>query len=572
MKENKWLELDYSENLKEDFKRLINENSNNKIYIKLIDRNRNKIILIEDLSFAGIKKLQITSGFQDFEKIVFKNCVFGNLELIHDTFGNSIFFDDSRSEKDSRILLEESLVMHQIRVEIIRKEIELEKIDGEESKSKLKLNIKNNNQYYDEDKFLSIETGIPVEIISDKSQLYLKNCIFKTSNKIILNKYSDNRFEGCEFKGLKNEININNLLRNNFKKCTFEGNDLIINGLKEERLFNIEIEGGIFNLNFIKINRASINFKNVNFQCAKFFVEKNEDLEHEFGLMKISSNLFFSGGDYNFFELTDFGSNSFKFRNCNNINYLGFENGAEALELFNCIIKKFTINGEITDKTIFNKVTFENPPEIGDIKFKNCNVEFRDIKFIDKKTPEAIAGFRALNKACRDANYHHGEIFFHGLTLEGIGKNLKYKSDFVEKLLSDAYEVFSDFGRSVNRPLLWLLILGFIFFGINYYEINKINNLKLSENSVINKSIVENNNNFEEEQNQLNKINKKIVIRNAIGPLRIALPKDFIEDNEEKLFKEKINSDFIYFNIIHAFLSLGIWSIWLFMIRARFKL
>ncbi len=252
---------------------------------------------------------------------------------------------------------------------------------------------------------------------------------------------------------------------------------------------------------------------------------------------------------------------------------LKLNQGAKALDFKNCKINGFLINGEITEKAIFNNVTFTNPPNIGDIKFKNCNVEFRDPDFKDKKTPEAIAGFRALNKACRDANYHHGEIFFHGLTLEGRGEELKYESDFVEKLLSDAYEVFSDFGRSVNRPLLWLLILGFIFFGINYYEINKINNLKLSENSVINKSIVENNNNFEEEQNQLNKINKKIVIRNAIGPLRIALPKDFIEDNEEKLFKEKINSDFIYFlNIIHAFLSLGIWSIWLFMIRARFKL
>ena len=252
---------------------------------------------------------------------------------------------------------------------------------------------------------------------------------------------------------------------------------------------------------------------------------------------------------------------------------LKLNQGAKALDFKNCKINGFLINGEITEKAIFNNVTFTNPPNIGDIKFKNCNVEFRDPDFKDKKTPEAIAGFRALNKACRDANYHHGEIFFHGLTLEGRGEELKYKSDFVERLLSDAYKLFSDFGRSVNRPLLWLLILGFIFFGINYYEINKINNLKLSENSVINKSIVENNNNFEEEQNQLNKINKKIVIRNAIGPLRIALPKDFIEDSEEKLFKEKINSDFIYFlNIIHAFLSLGIWSIWLFMIRARFKL
>ena len=568
MSENELLDLDYSENLKEDFERLINENPNKKICIKLIDRNRNKIILIEDLSFAGIKKLQITSGFQDFEKIVFKNCVFGNLELIHDTFGNSIFFDDSRSEKDSRILLEESLVMHQIRVEIIRKEIESEKIDGEESKSKLKLNIKNNNQYYDEDKFLSIETGIPVEIISDNSVLYLKNCIFENDIKIFLNKLSNNRFEGCEFKGCKNEFNIRNTLRNNFKKCKFLGTSLTING---NQVCTLQINGGIFQLHYIEINGVNINFEDVNFQCAMFYLKEIEDFKHEFGSIKISSNLFFSGGSYDVFELTDFGSNSFKFENCNNIDYLGFIKGAEALELSNCIIKKFTINGEITEKAIFNNVTFTNPPNIGDIKFKNCNVEFRDIKFIDKKTPEAIAGFRALNKACRDANYHHGEIFFHGLTLEGRGEELKYESDFVERLLSDAYEVFSDFGRSVNRPLYWLVYLFSLFFVINFPAINKINDLKLSENSVISKSIVENNKNCEE-QFQLVKMHAKIVFKNAIGPLQLALPKDFISDCESKFYNQNPNSIIYFLNFFHAVISSGIWFIWFFMIRARFKL
>jgi hypothetical protein len=382
------------------------------------------------------------------------------------------------------------------------------------------------------------------------------------------------RFNRCSFKN-ESEIEFQTLfghITNLIYKIKFEFFDIkrdrenrekvSIKIYDDETLIKIKLENiDIINSKIMGecLILDSLNTKISNTDFNKKIEIKNSDIEFE--------NVDFS----NEIELRN--NSSIEVKKNSTIQNLVCSEGAKAIEINNCSIANARINGEITEKAIFNNVTFTNPPNIGDIKFKNCNVEFRDPDFKDKKTPEAIAGFRALNKACRDANYHHGEIFFHGLTLEGRGEELKYKSDFVERLLSDAYEVFSDFGRSVNRPLLWLLILGFIFFGINYYEINKINNLKLSENSVINKSIVENNNNFEEEQNQLNKINKKIVIRNAIGPLRIALPKDFIEDNEEKLFKEKINSDFIYFlNIIHAFLSLGIWSIWLFMIRARFKL
>jgi hypothetical protein len=293
--------------------------------------------------------------------------------------------------------------------------------------------------------------------------------------------------------------------------------------------------------------------------------------------------------------------------------------GAKSLEFSNTTIANFTFNGEITDKAIFNKVTFKNPPEIGDIKFKNCNVEFRDVEFKDKKTPEAIAGFRALNKACRDANYHHGEIFFHGLTLEGIGKNLKYKSDFVEKSFSFFYKYFSDFGRSVNRPLCWLVGIFFFFIVINFVgiAINKINDLKLSQQSLINKLTVENNQiltkindikdiptkNMEiceeksrlinylnsqqqlvsnksivenkkncDEQFQLIKIYSKIIFKNAIGPLQLALPKDFISDCESKFYNQNSNSIIYFLNFFHAVISSAIWFIWFFMIRARFKL
>jgi len=219
MKEIEWIDLEYSQNLNKDFERIINQNLSNEIYIKLIDRNQNKRILVEDLNFVGIEGLQITSNFKDFEKIIFKNCVFGNIELIHDTYGNSIFFDDSISQDDSKILLCECQSIHKLRVDEIRKEMDSKNTESEEFKSKLKLEIKNNNEYYEEDKFLSIETGITLEIISDKSYLYLKNCIFENSTKIILNQFSDNRFESCEFKGCNNEINIKNTLRNNFKKC-----------------------------------------------------------------------------------------------------------------------------------------------------------------------------------------------------------------------------------------------------------------------------------------------------------------------------------------------------------------
>ena len=64
----------------------------------------------------------------------------------------------------------------------------------------------------------------------------------------------------------------------------------------------------------------------------------------------------------------------------------------------------------------------------------------------------------------------------------------------------------------------------------------------------------------------------KLVFKNAIGPLKIVLPQDFIDKDKEKLFYENINSLIYLLNIFYAFLSLGIWSIWLFMIRARFKL
>jgi len=86
-------------------------------------------------------------------------------------------------------------------------------------------------------------------------------------------------------------------------------------------------------------------------------------------------------------------------------------------------------------------------------------------------------------------------------------------------------------------------------------------------NKIIEKSF----NDFEDED-ELQKINKKIVFKNAIGPLQLALPKQFISDNEIECYHHKTNLFIDSLNFIHAIISYAIWFVWFFMIRARFKL
>ena len=343
---------------------------------------------------------------------------------------------------------------------------------------------------------------------------------------------------------------------------------------------------------------GSLIFDNCKIMDEKYFFEiENSDLK----ISKSKVNYLRFSPDNKYKNLIDIVSSK--------IELLDINKNITSINLEKTAITDFILNGEITEKAIFNNVTFINPPEIGDIKFKNCNVEFSDVKFLDTHSPQAIAGFRALNKACSDANYHHGEIFFHGLELEtrfnmlversylfkcflfkkdlflnkklvNFNKYISYiiisfffiSKDGIERFFLCFHKLFSDFGRSLLLPLLWLVILGFLFFGINYYSINIINDVKLSESSVINKSIVENIDKYEKEKNQLNEINKKIIFKNAVGPLQLALPKDFISDCESKFYNQNSNSIIYFSNFIHALISYAIWFVWFFMIRARFKL
>ena len=528
---------------------------------------------------------------------------------------------------------------------------------------------------------------------------FSKFCIINLRNHNNSGNFSFNR---CTLTNLKaEEIIINNI---EFNNCSFlEGAELILNNIRinnSSHQNNISIDFSESNeedsnrknqeikLTLSSDHNVSINLKKINLidsllSCLSttirgskakisnstfegLFILENSNIEFVESIsvkQKEIKNEFF-----NEFIVNE-GSSIIltKSNKKSDIQNFILSEGAKAIEINNCSITNAKINGEITDKAIFNNVTFINPPEIVDIKFKNCNVEFRDIEFIDKNSPQAIAGFRALNKACRDANYHHGEIFFHGLELETrfnmlversylfkfflflkgfFSKNIKpinsnngfekinnisngdnnikviqqdtsktYKKNYInvinsikdflsiflrkiliflkknfqlianffqsilvyfiknisyfiisffiiskdgiERFLLSFHRLFSDFGRSLLLPLFSLVVISIFVWGLNFIQINSSKNI--TEDLINNECEI-----IKINVNELPKINSKIVFKNAIGPLQLALPKDFISDCESKFYNQNSNSIIYFLNFFHAVISSGIWFIWFF--------
>jgi uncharacterized protein YjbI with pentapeptide repeats len=421
------------------------------------------------------------------------------------------------------------------------------------------------------------------------SKLKLENC--KTFNgKISIYGINPNSYLNIEIVDCSISINSNFPIR-----FSFDGSSNLISNSKFEDRIEIYHKNKIeFNdcsfLNDVADQEVSslgsLIFDNCKIMDEKYFFEiENSDLK----ISKSKVNYLRFSPDNKYKNLIDIVSSK--------IELLDINKNITSINLEKTAITDFILNGEITEKAIFNNVTFKNPPEIGDIKFKNCNVEFRDVKFLDTHSPQAIAGFRALNKACRDANYHHGEIFFHGLELETrfnmlversylfkwFLKNTKIANfikhflyflisffffiskDGIERFLLCFHKLFSDFGRSLLLPLFWLLIFAIVVCYLNFTQINSSNNItenlidKECESAKIN-------------VNELPKISKKITFKNSIGPLQLALPKQFISDDEIKCYHHKANFFIDSLNFIHAVISYAIWFVWFFMIRARFRL
>lgn len=225
--------------------------------------------------------------------------------------------------------------------------------------------------------------------------------------------------------------------------------------------------------------------------------------------------------------------------------------GLKYLHLLNCQIENADVDGDFVKGFILDNVKFAKAPEIGNITFKNCNVEIRDLTFNDKETTESTAGFRALNQACHKANYEMGVIFFHGLELESrynsYLKNISFFNffhrDYPEKFLSFLNKKITDYGRNLSRPIF--ILTG--FFG-GYLIIaclfNKFFACCQSYELL------------------------KLAFQNFLGPMEHLVGKEFVCLECYKSLPSWLKA----LSFINKLFSYGIWIVWFFMIRRRFKI
>ena len=220
--------------------------------------------------------------------------------------------------------------------------------------------------------------------------------------------------------------------------------------------------------------------------------------------------------------------------------------GLNFLHLVDCHIENSSFVGKFMEGFIMERVKFKKAPTIGNIEFSNCNVEIRAVEFADKTTGKASGGFRALNQTCHNANYEMGVIFFHGLELESRYnshlKNIDFTHhDFPEKILSYFNKKFTDYGRNLSSPILYNFFLSIIFFVAVIFRSYDSNSL------------------FEL---------TKLAFQNFLGPMEHLVHKEF--DNLE--FYKSLPFFLKAFSFINKLFSYGIWIVWFFMIRRRFKI
>jgi len=162
---------------------------------------------------------------------------------------------------------------------------------------------------------------------------------------------------------------------------------------------------------------------------------------------------------------------------------------------------------------IFTNTIFETPPEITKTKFESRNVNFGNVSFRDEKSEEALGSFRQLKYICEEAGYEAGAILFHAYELETY-YNLYLRKDFSlvlwpEKIFSYFYKALTDYGRNLVMPFLWLaiaFILGSTWNFIFTHNISSDIFCTLTNSGLLS-------------------------LKNTLGPLMYALPKDIREMN-----------------------------------------
>ncbi len=217
-------------------------------------------------------------------------------------------------------------------------------------------------------------------------------------------------------------------------------------------------KGAIFK-GYAKFHQAIFSvhaeFRNATFEKDADFFSAQFKKKAEFRCTK------FMGGDADFRktefnEQTDFKNAYFKenayFTSKGNSNHANSFQDVVDFSGAKFLCKAIFDNRKFLQETIFKNCTFHKAP-----RFHNCQLHqdtnFTDADFRDTKSDKAIGAYQTLKLDMEEKRARQEQLMFYALEMKSRRHTEKKK---LVKFLSWLYEVTSDYGQSISRPLLWL--------------------------------------------------------------------------------------------------------------------
>ena len=497
------------------------------------------------------------------------------------------------------------------------------------SKKDFKLNILSGSKFYGNAQFYAKKLLIETNSVD----LNCSNFTFNV-NELVIDGKKDSALSGDIKSGIQNEILLKNLknVKNfswinadtNPKKLSFENAGIAI----FDSLKNIELSGSA---DSITGKFEDCNFKNIScginaeiYGQSKFINCKNIATERKI-FIRLDST---TGNTNNPHNITIENSTITKLHLSQNHKLCVKDsslvdiilNQCNLLKIEDSEIKNITLeNCQFNDAIILNDVTFLQSPHISNIKFSSHNVEMRNLKFKENLSPQASGSYRALMKACQNAGYENGVIFFHAKELETRhnyltkeieslklwninnylrkifpkSKNYLPKSLKINNLFSK--NKFTKFISNYTEYCFNILIIPLKAIGIFLIEFIKLFSAKENNKIVIESILLNFHKHFSEYGEDLFKPLKWLIqifcsmcfwffvldyffyesdvnkfylsLKNSLGPLIFALPKGFIEENLKSL---PSSTKILCF--LQTVICSSIWFVWFFMVRRRFKI
>jgi hypothetical protein len=138
---------------------------------------------------------------------------------------------------------------------------------------------------------------------------------------------------------------------------------------------------------------------------------------------------------------------------------------------------RFT-NREFSGPLSCRQTVFAIAPDFHGCKFHQ-DTSFKDALFLDDKNPEAAAAYRTLKLAMESARAKDEEALFYALEQRSWRRNMK--GGPMTWAFSWLYDLGSNYGRSIGKPIIWLAA-SFIFFALLYSKDFKSSELCLPVN------------------------------------------------------------------------------------------